>query len=238
MVQEMIRPASHLNKKGFTLLELMVTVTLVAIVVLLLSLGLKLTVRAWEKGKQQGSRSDIITSLPRVLERQLECAVMTTSVPPKARRGNYSIYGDTHCLTFYTTYAPMGSSLQGVLRVTYLYDEENKRLAIYEQVVTKADDFKEENSPLSDYRAEDLKSISEVEGLGTFELSYSDKNLIDLQDQEQWKKEWKRNSAVPPKLIRLTLGLGGKGLSRPVVWYFRVGPYRGLLRGANDYGLP
>jgi len=223
VVQEMTRPPLCSNEKGFTLLELVVTVTLVAMVVLLLSMALKLTIGAWEKGQEQGSSFDVMTSLPRLLERQLECVMMTTSVPPKARRGLYSICGDTHSLTFFSSFAPMGSPLQGVLRVTYLYDEEKKSLVLYEQVVTKADDLNEETSPLSEYGPKDLRPISEVDGLERFELAYSGKNRIDEQDEDQWEEEWKCNSSVPPKLIRLTLGLGDKEASRSFVWYFRVG---------------
>lgn len=208
---------------GFTLLELLVTITLVAMVVLVLSMALKLTIGAWERGQREGDEKLIAASIPRLLERQLECIMPNAPARSRVKGARFAFCGKKDAISFFSCFAPMGSSLQGLLRMTYSYDSDKKTLILYEQPITRPQDLKEELDPLSDSWNGELKPVSEIRGVSIFELMYSGKEMFDLEDEDQWEEEWACNLPSPPKLIRLAIGTQGKEQSSPAIWYFHVG---------------
>jgi len=211
-----------LDKRGFTLVELMVTIALVAMVVLILSMALRLAIGAWEKGQRDGEGSLGGLSLARVMEKQLDSVILDSDVPARARKGHLGFCGDKDSVSFFSSFAPMGSPFQGVLRVTYIYDEESKTVSLYEQVVTRADDFKEGSNPMAEGWDGQIRPVSRIGGIVTFQLSYSGTDKINGQDQDQWKDRWECNWPLPPKAIRLVLGTSEENKREVYTWYFQI----------------
>ncbi len=56
--------------KGFTLLELLVAMSLVALVTLIAATAFRMTVQAWERGAEEGESRQIQSALPTLLEKQ------------------------------------------------------------------------------------------------------------------------------------------------------------------------
>ena len=211
------------DRGGFTLLELLVTIALVAMVVLVLSMALKLAIGAWEKGKKQGDSALVTTTIPRLLEKQLESVLQSSTLGNRIGKERLAFCGKKNSFSFFSCYAPMGSSLQGVLRMTYVFDPEKKTLTHYEQVITRSEHLKEEFDPLSENWNGELKPMSIVEGITLFDVKYTAKAPVDPEDEDQWKDEWPCTSPYLPKAMRLSISMDKGDPPEASVWYFRVG---------------
>lgn len=220
MVSEVARTIHRGCSDGFTLLELLVTITLVAMVVLVLSMALRLAIGAWEKGERKGDEALINLLVPRLLEKQLQGIVRTT-VEKKER--SFPFCGGKNGISFFTSFTPLGSGFRGIIRVTYIYEPEEKTLTLYEQVTTKLLELTERIYPLSQEYYENLEPVSRIEDIEDFKLEYSGERLVDPQDEEQWKHEWPCNSPVPPKAVKLTIGTKNRGRPKLSLWCFQVG---------------
>lgn len=221
----MARPTG--GARGFTLLELLVTVVLIAMITVVLAMGLRLGVAAWQRGENEGPQAFLGVAFPRLLERQLECTMQYPGSLTGGKAVRFPFCGKEHALSFFSTYSPMGSSLQGVLRITYRYDPEKQCLFLYEQVITTADDLRDELNPFSEEWNGELKPLSEMEGVGTFDLRYSGRKTADPTDEDQWKTEWPCNSPVFPAAIGVSFRPGKEKKRRESLWYFHVGEQRG-----------
>ncbi len=209
--------------RGFTLLELLVTIALVAMVVLVLSMALKLAIGAWERGRNQGDSPLVTITIPRLLEKQLESVLQASSMGNRIGKQHLAFCGKKNSFSFFSCYAPIGSSLQGVLRMTYIFDPEKKTLTHYEQVITRPEDLKEEFDPLSENWNGELKPMSIVEGITLFDVKYSGKVMVDPADEEQWKDEWPCTFPYLPRALRLAISMDRADPPKPSVWYLRVG---------------
>lgn len=216
------------DKKGFTLLELLVTVVLVAMVTLVVTIALKLAIGAWERGAKEGDKSLLSVSIPRLLERQLESIIKNERSSTGGEDGRFPFCGNEHTLSFFSSFAPMGSSLQGLLRITYTYDPDDETLLLYEQVITSPEDLKDAFNPFSENWYGELKPVSKIEGISAFDLMYSGQKIRDTEDEDQWKKEWRCNSPAYPSEIRFTFSPGNGKRKRTSLWYFHVGQQSGL----------
>ncbi|RLB11184.1 MAG: hypothetical protein DRG63_13180 [Deltaproteobacteria bacterium] len=222
MVPRIKARAHRNNHGGFTLLELLVTITLVSMVVLVLSLALKLALGAWERGEREGKALACVT-IPRLLEKQLESIVHGPGINTRGGKARFSFCGNKNAFSFFSCFAPMGSGLQGILRMTYVYDSDRKTLFLYEQPITRNEDLREELDPLSEKWNGELKPVGKVEGITCFDLMYSGQDMVDPEDEDQWKEQWPCDSLVPPRAVRLAISAQENGPHLASVWYFRVG---------------
>ena len=107
---------------GFTLLELLVALALVALVTLIAATAFRLTVQAWERGSEEGESRQIQSALPALLEKQLTARVVTKVFGQAQIKPAVYFCGGENFLSFLTAYAPQGSALQGMQRVSYRFD--------------------------------------------------------------------------------------------------------------------
>ena len=128
---------------GFTLLEILVSLTIVAMVTLIAATAFRLTVQAWERGADEGESRQIQAALPVLLENQLAARVNSRLFGKANITPDKFFCGSENSLSFLTTYAPQGSLLQGVLWVRYVFDPGQGVLLIYLKSVTRPDDVGE-----------------------------------------------------------------------------------------------
>ena len=211
------------EKKGFTLVELLVAMALVSMVTLVVAMALKLAIEAWERGVEEGEDVQIMVAIPAILEKQLKSIVRTTSFGATKRNHNLPFYGWDHALSFFTSYAPQGSPWQGLLRVTYLFDEREETLFLFEQVITREEDLKEELNPLSEKWDNATEPISQVPGITVFRLTYTDRIDMDPDDMDQWKETWGPDSRTSLIGLGLHLQVGEDADEQSRKWYFQVG---------------
>ena len=208
------------RQKGFTLLEILVAMLLVSMVTLIAAMALRLTVRAWERSVEEGDDHQLQTVLPALIEKQLNSLVKIDPFAP-GRGKPLPFCGLEHAFSFFTQYAPQGSPWQGLLRVTYRFDDEQDTLFIYEQVITRKEDLNDEFHPLSDLWNRQLAPIGRAAGVKRFQLAYSNNIKILSEASENWKDTWECDSKSQPALLKMLLKTESGTNDR--LWYFTVG---------------
>ncbi|MGD9971443.1 MAG: type II secretion system protein J [Desulfatirhabdiaceae bacterium] len=236
------------NNAGFTLLEVLIAIVLTAAVTLIGAMALRLAVQAGERTGAEGESRQVVTALTALLRRQLagymplpgQAAGLSGSTGmPMTGAGVKSISAESisetnFCgaeteLTFFTSHALQGSNLQGMQRVTYIYNEETRTLTIHDQIVTRRDDLDETLDPFSENFYETILPVSTIEDVDAFYLTYANEEYPDPGDPDYWEPEWPCDGAMTelgmevPVMVALELAVGtGKGRISGK-WLFPVG---------------
>ena len=211
--------------KGFTLLELLVAMSLVALVTLIAATAFRMTIQAWERGAEEGESRQIRSALPTLLEKQLAARVIAQMFGQA--KVNPAIYfcGEENSLSFITAYAPQGSLLQGMLWVKYWFDPGQKTLYIYQQSVTRLEDLIVAESGLGSKKAEEGFPVSRTQGISDFRLAYASESMYDSDDLDAWQNIWdcgSESAGVPSGLmLQMTIEEGVR--SRSYRWFYRIG---------------
>jgi len=236
------------NNSGFTLLEVIIAIVLTAAVTLIGAMALRLAVQAGERTGAEGESRQVVTALTALLRRQLagymplpgQTAGLSGSTGmPMTGTGVKSISAESisetsFCgaeteLTFFTSHALQGSHLQGMQRVTYIYNEETRILTIHDQIVTRRDDLDETLDPFSENFDETILPVSTIGDVDAFYLAYANEEYPDPGDPDYWELEWPCDGAMTelgmeiPVMVALELTVGtGKGRISGK-WLFPVG---------------
>ncbi|MEA3240604.1 MAG: prepilin-type N-terminal cleavage/methylation domain-containing protein [Pseudomonadota bacterium] len=199
---------------GYTLLEVLVAMVLVSVVTLIATMALRLSMNAWERGRREGEIGALSVTLPLLLEHQLTSLVDRAAFPAKKR---LSFDGRSQGLSFFTTYAPRGAGGGGLKRVTYRYDEEEKTLLIYLQVITRDEQLKKEYNPLSTEWNRELKPVSRLAGIESMNFEYNARRHPVFTEDDYWREEYEKI----PSGVRLLLTRDGS--KKAASWFFSVG---------------
>jgi hypothetical protein len=135
----------------------------------------------------------------------------------------FALCGNQNHLTFFTVYAPEGSPRQGLMRVSYEYDEEAQTLSLYEQVITDREGLEDKSEPFSKDWKKSMTPLSRTGEIKAFELSYGAGGMDLPLKEEDWKEEWKCDTSEWPGMIRLRFQTGEGPRSRAGAWTFRPG---------------
>jgi prepilin-type N-terminal cleavage/methylation domain-containing protein len=211
------------NQSGFTLLELLVAMVLVSVVTLVVAIALKLSIETWEGGVEEGENIQLWVTIPSLMTKQLDSLIRIDPFEATGSEQMMPFCGQKHALSFFTTYAPQGSPLQGLLKITYLFKEEEKTLYLFEQVITRKEDLKDEYDPLSDKWGNSFKPMSQVPGISGFDLTYTGQNIQDPQEADNWKDAWECTSKSLPTGLGLRLRIGTDPNAQARSLYFRLG---------------
>ncbi len=189
---------------GFTLLELLISITLISIIVVILSLALRTGISAYTRAKGGNEQLVAAVAIEELLTMQLRAIVDTKQPGLK----DLSLFeGSGNGLLMTTTHVPMGSGLGGVFLVTYRFNPDSGELIYAQRIVTTKDDLK---ARLPDDITEEGKAglleegwdISIIPGLK--DVSFSYQGHAGDTDPSAWPRQWERRSA-PPSTVALTL---------------------------------
>ena len=67
--------ASFTSHRGFTLVELLVAMVLLSMVTLVVAMALRMSIRAWERGVEEGEHLQRRVAIPSLMEKQLGALV-------------------------------------------------------------------------------------------------------------------------------------------------------------------
>jgi len=148
-----MRKKSITRSSGFTLLELLISVTLIAVLVLILSMAVRTGLRAYSRGKKINKRLIVVSSIEGLLGRQLRAVV---------------------------AHVPLGSQAGGLFRVVYRFDEKRKKLIYAQKVITRPEDLKE---PLPDNIDQEDKEDLTEQGWGVSIINGIDSLAFTYQSQ-------------------------------------------------------
>ncbi len=186
--------------RGFTLLELLISITLVSVIVVILSMSVRTALRAYIKGREANRETVTVSAIRGLLGRQLRMAVR----PGTSSLGKYFRFrGENDQLIFTTTHAPMGSRAGGIFLVAYQFQDRDNTLLYAQRIITEPDERKAD--PPGAVSPEQIKKMREdgwdvslVPGLESVEFSYLDRDKeLDLDAIDNWPSSWIKDARLP-----------------------------------------
>jgi len=181
---------------GFTLVEVMITLTILGFILLIIFGGFRLSYSAWERGdstKEELQRRRIISQL---ISQQIKSIVPYRIKTEKAEGDYLAFQGKSQSLKFVSALPIHTKRPEGFVYAIYEFKE--GRLLLYEQRVLNRNFFEEEPRKET--------GISIIEGISNIRFEYyreadKEKNLT-----EEWVEEWNaKEEKKLPKLLRMTL---------------------------------
>jgi prepilin-type N-terminal cleavage/methylation domain-containing protein len=218
--------------QGFTLLELLVAMLMVSMITVIISVAFRLGINSWDRAQREGDSFQARTVIPSLLKKQF--AAMTREKQFAAGQGAVKLpfIGTRNSVSFFTTYTAMSGSQKGLLRVTYQYDQDNRTLTFFQQLVLTLDDLQDTHLPLSEQWDGELVPSGSIQGVTHFQVRYSQKPPGDWDDPETMATGWLvKKPEEYPTAIRVEFNVGNEPgpadnlMTAPVpeVWNFTPG---------------
>lgn len=182
---------------GFTLLELLVATTLLALLLAILFGGLRTGTRVWEAGEQRGADVARLQAAQGFLRRQIG-ELYPLRVPGRAGElVTVAFDGATSSVTF-TGLLPAHFDMGGFqsIRVGEIEDDDGRHLGV------EWFPYDPDGEPPADLPEEQRTRL--LEKIDTVRVSYFGRD--DPTDVPVWRDEWRAREA-PPLLVRLQVTL-------------------------------
>lgn len=186
---------------GFTLLEVIVTLTILGFIVLMVSGTFRLGLSSWEKGDAIKEDYQKIRMTSQLVSRQLK-SLAPYKIRTEKAEGNYLAFdGKAHSLRFVSALSIKAKRPEGFVYVVYEFREDGEkkgRLILYEQRALNRnffeDDLKEELGTLL------------FEGVSQVRFQYLREADEEKNRAEEWVEEWNaKEEKALPRAVRMTV---------------------------------
>jgi len=177
--------------RGFTLLEVMITLSVLSLLMLTAWGAFEVGFRTREKGEAAAEEAARIRLATDVMGRQLRSAVYYFARDEE----EYAPFfvGSGSELSFVTAY-PQGSAGSGLAWVTYRVEDD--KLVMYERTGFRPDEL----YSVDDSEKSVLSTVL-LEGFGRLSFGY-----MPREEEEEWEEEWDaREEESLPALVRITV---------------------------------
>jgi len=210
---------------GFTLIEVIVTLTILGFIVFMVSGTFRLGLSSWEKGDAIKEDYQKIRMISQLVSRQMKSLVPYKIKTEKAE-GNYLAFdGKAHSLRFVSALPIKAKRPEGFVYVVYQFKDEGEkkgRLVLYEQRALNKDFFED-----------DLKEDSAVTlfgGVSQVRFEYYREADKEKSRMEEWVEEWNaKEEKELPKALRMTVTYWnekGKEEASPITVLAAVSAYQ------------
>jgi general secretion pathway protein J len=188
---------------GFTLLEVIVTMTILGLILLIISGAFRLGLSAWERGESTREEYQKVRAIS-----QLVCQQIKSSIPYKIKtqkaEGDYLAFeGKPHSLKFVSALPIKAREPQGFVYAIYEFQEggeEGGRLVYYEQRVLNKNFFEE--------KPDEELGVSLCEGVSDVRFEYFREADLEESKTEGWIDEWNtKEEKELPKALRMKITL-------------------------------
>lgn len=192
---------------GFTLVEVMVTLTILGLIVLMIFGVFRLGLSAWEKGETAKEAYQEIRMISQLISQQIKSAV-PYMIKTKKAEGNYLAFeGKASSLKFVSALPIKSKQPEGFVFVTYEFKEgaeRGGRLILYEQKVLNRDFFEEAQKEES--------AIPLLEKVSAVRFEYFREEDPSKNQEEEWLEEWntKEEKRLPKALKMIITHKNGK----------------------------
>ena len=210
----------RLNRQsGFTLLELVITITILSLILLVIAGALRLGSDAWERGEEKAERYQKSRAAFSLLSQQLKSAYPYKIKATKAEPDFFAFQGASDSLRFVSSFSMKSRRPEGLVFVTYRIEEgksSGKVLKVCEQRVLnknfteetpKDDDFLSFMEGLSDIKFEYYKESEDEETPGEWVGSWDGKEETELPRQIRvnltWKEKKGESEIVLPAIVSI-----------------------------------
>jgi general secretion pathway protein J len=179
---------------GFTLLELIISITLVAIIVLIISVAANLGYRSFNSGEKKMNAVERLRSSLTIIDAQIQSGVPLTLEDGGVKQ--YNFMGEQDSLKFSTNYSIWGGQ-RGYVIVNYRVD---------------TDDRGKRTLFASEYKVgmENQKETKLLEGFDEITFDYYKQDATE--EEGEWITQWVDEEMMPTR-IRINLVRGSNSLS-------------------------
>jgi len=170
---------------GFTLLELMISLTIVGLILLIVFGALRIGARAWEKGEKDVE----IHQRQRVILENMKRQIASTCLREIMSEDQKEVFfrGDRESMEFMSRLPMVPTTRSGMVYVKYVVREEEggekKRLMLYEKDVV----FLEKEKDIDDQDEADFFEL--IPGAESIEFEYL-KGPEDKDGNPEWQETW------------------------------------------------
>jgi general secretion pathway protein J len=186
---------------GFTLIEVIVTLTVLGFILLIIFGAFRLGLSAWERGESTKEEYQKVRIITQLISQQIK-SIFPYKIKTQKAEGNYLAFeGKGHSLKFVSTLSIKAKQPEGFVYAIYEFKEggsEGGRLILYEQRVLNRDFFEEEPK-------EEL-GIPLLEGISNVRFEYYQEEDQVKNRKEEWVGEWNaKEEQALPKAFRMTI---------------------------------
>jgi hypothetical protein len=186
---------------AFTLVEVVITLTILGFICLIVFGAFRLGLSAWERGESAKEEYQKVRIVSQLITQQVKSTVPYKVKPQKAEGDYLAFEGNARSLRFVSALSIRGKQPEGFVDAKYEFREGGPgggRLILYEQKVLNKDLFAEE--PKEELAVSLLEGVSDVH----FEY-YREEDPLNNQ-QEEWLEEWKaKDENRLPKAMKMTI---------------------------------
>lgn len=170
---------------GFTLLELTISITLLALIVIIILGAMRIGIRSVESGEKKIASFERIRASMNVLDSQIQSHIPLTYVQEGEAEVHFYFRGERRSLQFTTNYSIWGGEKGFVLAEYSVRSTDNGRqfLAVSEQVVN-------------------MGTKREATLFDTFENIYFEYFYKDpFEETGRWVDQWTETNQIPEKIL-------------------------------------
>jgi len=186
---------------GFTLLEVMVTFTVLGFILLMIFGVFRLGLSAWARGEDIKEEYQTVRMASQMISRQIKSIVPYRIKTQKAEEDYLAFEGNAHSLKFVSALPLLARQPEGFVHIVYEFKkggEKGGRLILYEQKALTRD-FMEENP-------REEMGITLLEGISDVRFEYYQGEDLEKNQASEWMEEWKaKERRELPKALRMTL---------------------------------
>ncbi len=176
--------------RGFTLVEVVISISLFAVALTLLTGGFRFTSKAWDAGDRGTAQNADIATVHRVFGNMID-RLFPVSLTPLGQEG-YAFSGSSDSLRF-TARLPPYPTAGGLYSVEFAITGSNG----LERLLLSVAPFNGDDFPSDELKTEEKSLLLETTG----RLSFS---YAGGENDAEWQQQWP-TTGPPPQLIRLQL---------------------------------
>ncbi len=189
-------------EKGFTLLELLVSISILSVVLVMIYGTLSMGSRAWEKGEEDIERIQRMRVVMNLLGREIKSTFPYKVTPSEfdTHKEFYAFEGKKDSVSFVST-VPLKGGKKGLSWLSF-WVESDEGLVVVERDALKTDIFKERNNIDKD-EIEVLDSYVTAMKLEYYELRSGKE---EGEGEGEWKEHWDaEKEGTLPHAVRIEL---------------------------------
>jgi general secretion pathway protein J len=199
-----------IGTSGFTLLEMVVTMTILGFILLIIFGAFRLGISAWEKGESSREEYQKVRAVSQLVSRQLKSIVPYKMKTEKAEGDYLAFEGKARSVKFVSALSMRGKRSEGFVYGIYEFREGGSQggsLIAYEQRVLNKNFFEE--------RPKEESGTPLIEGISDVRFEYYREGDPEKSRTEGWVEDWSaKEEKELPRAIRMTItndnGKGGK----------------------------
>jgi general secretion pathway protein J len=199
---------------GFTLLEVIIALTILGFILLIIFGAFRLGLSAWERGESTRGEYQRMRAVTQMISHQIKSIVPYKVKTSKAEGDYLAFEGKASSLRFVSAFPIKARQPEGFVYGIYKFREEGGSLILYEQRVLNKDLFEE--------TPKEESGVTLLEGISKLRFEYYREGDPEKNRTEGWVEEWNaKEEKELPKALKMTItyknGREGKEVSSNLV---------------------